>query len=168
MIIGTPGLDYVSLGLVDADKLPKCKLKVEDRRGYGIQPFKDKKKAIEALPEGLREIALVPNLSPFHANRFMAALVPDLLKWLNFIKKENFEKVDWVMLIWVMMEQELKAPQLDSCYYVSHLHQLIKVQHEELLEEVVEVVEEENKGKDKVEEEEEDEGMEEEVDGSGM
>ncbi|KAK7405025.1 hypothetical protein VNO78_06165 [Psophocarpus tetragonolobus] len=99
-----------------------------------------------------------------------ASIMPsDVLGWLNLIKEGNFEKVDWAGLIWVMMERELKAPQLDSCYYASHLQQLIKAQHEELLEAGVEVVEEENEGKEEVEEEEEeeDEGMKDEVDGSG-
>ena len=34
-IIGTPGLDYVSLGLVDAEKIPKYELTVEDGRRLG-------------------------------------------------------------------------------------------------------------------------------------
>ncbi|MFS8014322.1 putative 39S ribosomal protein L40 [Helianthus anomalus] len=38
--------------------------------------LKCKKKAIEALPEGLREATLVPDLTPFSVNRFMSKLMP--------------------------------------------------------------------------------------------
>ncbi|CAJ1978850.1 unnamed protein product [Sphenostylis stenocarpa] len=92
----------------------------------------------------------------------------DVFLWLNLIKEGNFEKVDWAGLIWFMVEKELRAPQLVSCYYASHLQHLIKTQHEELLEEGVEVVVEENEVKEEGDEEEEDEeGVKEDVDGSG-
>ncbi|CAH1414234.1 unnamed protein product [Lactuca virosa] len=83
--IGPEGLDLVSLGVVDADKIPKYELTVEDGRKlakeYGRVLMRKhrarqaaetgllmcKKEAIEALPEGLglREAALVPDLTPF-------------------------------------------------------------------------------------------------------
>ncbi|TKY66789.1 MICAL protein 2 [Spatholobus suberectus] len=93
----------------------------------------------------------------------------DVFQCLSLIKEGSFEKVDWQGLIWNMVEKELKAPQLVSCYYASHLQHLIKVQHEELLQEGVEVVEEENEVKEEGEEdeEEEEEVVREEVDGSG-
>ncbi|KAK7275292.1 hypothetical protein RIF29_16404 [Crotalaria pallida] len=94
-IIGTPGLDYITLGLVDAEKLPKYELSVEDGRRLAKEYsrvmmrkhrarqaaestlLRMKKEAIEALPEGgLREAALVPDLTPFPVNRFMATLTP--------------------------------------------------------------------------------------------
>ncbi|CAL0318082.1 unnamed protein product [Lupinus luteus] len=93
-IIGTPGLDLITLGLVDAEKLPKYELNVEDGRKLAKEYsrvmmrkhrarqaaestlLRMKKEAIEALPEGLREAALVPDLSPFPVNRFMATLTP--------------------------------------------------------------------------------------------
>ncbi|KAI6702555.1 hypothetical protein NL676_011691 [Syzygium grande] len=43
-----------------------------------------KKEAIKALPEKLREVALVPDLTPFPANRFMATL---MLPIEGYIKK---------------------------------------------------------------------------------
>jgi len=87
---------------------------------------------------------------------------------LDLIKEGNFEKVDWAGLIWCMVEKELRAPQLVSCYYASHLQLLIKTQHKVLLEQGVEVGEEENEVKEEGEEEDEDEeGVKEEVDGSG-
>uniref|UniRef100_A0A368UJ51 Uncharacterized protein n=1 Tax=Glycine max TaxID=3847 RepID=A0A368UJ51_SOYBN len=92
----------------------------------------------------------------------------DVLGWLSLIQDGNFEKVDWAGIIWFMVEKELKAPQLVSCYYASHLQHLIKTQHEELFNEgveaVEEVVEEENDVKEEgeeVEEEEEEEGLKE-------
>ncbi|KAG5020829.1 hypothetical protein AAZX31_06G266500 [Glycine max] len=98
----------------------------------------------------------------------------DVLGWLSLIQDGNFEKVDWAGIIWFMVEKELKAPQLVSCYYASHLQHLIKTQHEELFNEgveaVEEVVEEENDVKEEgeeEEEEEEEEGLKEVVDASG-
>ncbi|RVX10107.1 uncharacterized protein LOC100258561 [Vitis vinifera] len=96
MIIGTPGLDLISLGLVDAESIPKYELTVEDgrrlakeysrvlmRRHRARQAAEStilrlKKEAIEALPENLKAAALVPDLTPFPANRFMATLTPPI------------------------------------------------------------------------------------------
>ncbi|KAE9588578.1 hypothetical protein Lal_00002983 [Lupinus albus] len=55
----------------------------------------------------------------------------------KLIKDGFLEKVDWLGLMWSMVEKELKAPRLVDCYYASHLNCLIKTQHEELMEEVV-------------------------------
>lgn len=96
MIIGTPGLDLISLGLVDAENIPKYELTVEDgrrlakeysrvlmrqhraRRAAETTLLKCKKEAIEALPENLKAAALVPDLAPFPTNRFMATLTPPI------------------------------------------------------------------------------------------
>lgn len=95
-IIGTPGLDLITLGLVDAESIPKYELTVEDgrrlakeysrvlmRRHRARQAAEStilrlKKEAIEALPENLKAAALVPDLTPFPANRFMATLTPPI------------------------------------------------------------------------------------------
>lgn len=104
MIMGPPGLDLITLGLVDADKLIKYELTVEDgrrlakeysrvlmRRHRARQAAESnllrlKKEAIEALPEGLKEAALVPDLTPFPVNRFMATLTPPIE---GYIEKVN-------------------------------------------------------------------------------
>ncbi|KAL6987745.1 hypothetical protein U1Q18_013493 [Sarracenia purpurea var. burkii] len=93
-ITGTSGLDLIILGLVDADALPKYELTVEDGRRLAKEYSKVlmrkhrarqaaestllrlKKEAIEALPEHLKAAALVPDLTPFPTNRFMATLTP--------------------------------------------------------------------------------------------
>ncbi|GLT59022.1 hypothetical protein SLA2020_318710 [Shorea laevis] len=105
VIIGTPGLDLISLGLVDADKIPKYELTVEDgrrlakehsrvlmRRHRARQAAEStflrlKKEAIEALPEDLRAEALVPDLSPFPVNRFMATLTPPIEGYIDKVKE---------------------------------------------------------------------------------
>ncbi|KAG4938096.1 hypothetical protein GLYMA_16G029400v4 [Glycine max] len=104
-IIGTPGLDYVTLGLVDAEKLPKYGLTVEDgrrlakeysrvlmrkhraRQAAESNLLRMKKEAIEALPEGLREAALVPDLAPFPVNRFMATLTPPIEGYIEQVRE---------------------------------------------------------------------------------
>ncbi|KAF8032497.1 hypothetical protein BT93_D1418 [Corymbia citriodora subsp. variegata] len=104
-IIGTPGLDLITLGLVDADKIPKYELTVEDgrrlakeysrvlmrkhraRQAAESNLLRMKKEAIEALPEKLREAALVPDLTPFPANRFMATLTPPIEGYIEKVKE---------------------------------------------------------------------------------
>lgn len=104
VVMGPPGLDLITLGLVDADKLMKYELTVEDgrrlakeysrvlmRRHRARQAAESnllrlKKEAIEALPEGLKEAALVPDLTPFPVNRFMATLTPPIE---GYIEKVN-------------------------------------------------------------------------------
>ncbi len=46
-----------------------------------------KKEAIEALPEDLRAAALVPDLTPFPANRFMATLTPPIEGYIDKVKE---------------------------------------------------------------------------------
>ncbi|KAJ8750647.1 hypothetical protein K2173_015828 [Erythroxylum novogranatense] len=105
MVIGTPGLDLISLGLVDVEKLPKYELTVEDgrrlakeysrvlmrkhraRQAAETNLLKMKKEAINALPDKLREAALVPDLTPFPANRFMATLTPPSEGYIQKIKE---------------------------------------------------------------------------------
>ncbi|KAJ8529252.1 hypothetical protein K7X08_036087 [Anisodus acutangulus] len=85
--IGPPGLDLISLGLVDVEKLLKYELTVEDgrrlskeysrvlmrkhrqRQAAETTLLRLKKEAIEALPENLKAAALVPDLTPFPVNR---------------------------------------------------------------------------------------------------
>lgn len=104
-IIGTPGLDLITLGVVDADKIPKYELTVEDgrrlakeysrvlmRRHRARQKAEStllrlKKEAIEALPDHLREAALVPDLTPFPANRFMATLTPPIEGYIDKVRE---------------------------------------------------------------------------------
>ncbi|CAK8577089.1 unnamed protein product [Lathyrus sativus] len=57
----------------------------------------------------------------------------EIAQQTKFIKDGTFEKVDWAGLMWSMLEKELKAPHPATCYYASHLQQLIKSQHKELL-----------------------------------
>ncbi|GAA0145949.1 ribosomal protein [Lithospermum erythrorhizon] len=104
-MMGTPGLDLISLGLVDADKIPKYELTVEDgrrlakeysrvlmrkhraRQAAETTLLKLKKEAIEALPEHLKAAALVPDLTPFPANRFMATLTPPIEGYIEKVKE---------------------------------------------------------------------------------
>ncbi|XP_038906439.1 uncharacterized protein LOC120092349 [Benincasa hispida] len=104
-IIGTVGLDLISLGLVDADKIPKYELTVEDgrrlakeysrvlmrrhraRRAAESTLLQMKKEAIEALPEHLKAAALVPDLTLFPANRFMATLTPPIEGYIEKVKE---------------------------------------------------------------------------------
>ncbi|CAK7324431.1 unnamed protein product [Dovyalis caffra] len=105
MIIGTPGLDLITLGLVDVDKIPKYELTEEDgkklakeysrvlmrkhraRQAAESNLLRCKKEAIEALPENLKKAALVPDLTPFPAERFMATLTPPIEGYINKIKE---------------------------------------------------------------------------------
>ena len=104
-IIGTPGLDLISLGLVDADAIPKSELTVEDgrrlakeysrvlMRKHGARQKAEttllrlKKEAIEALPEHLKAAALVPDLTAFPVNRFMATLTPPIEGYIDKIRE---------------------------------------------------------------------------------
>lgn len=104
-IMGTPGLDLISLGLVDADAIPKYEMTVEDgrrlakeysrvlmRRHRARQKAETtllrlKKEAIEALPEHLKAAALVPDLTPFPPNRFMATLTPPIEGYIDKIRE---------------------------------------------------------------------------------
>ncbi|KAI3994359.1 hypothetical protein MKX01_012616 [Papaver californicum] len=109
-IMGTPGLDLISLGLVDAEKIPKYELTVEDgrrlvkeynsvnakasRQAAESTILRLKKAAIEALPDHLKEAALIPDLTPFPANRFMTTLTPQIegyIENVNEAAKRNME-----------------------------------------------------------------------------
>lgn len=105
VIMGTPGLDLITLGLVDADKIPVYELTVEDgrrlakeysrvlmrkhraRQAAETTLLRLKKEAIAALPEKLREKALVPDLTPFPANRFMATLTPPIEGYIDKVRE---------------------------------------------------------------------------------
>lgn len=104
-IIGTPGLDLISLGLVNADEIPKYKLTAEDgkklakeysrvlmrkhraRQAAETNLLKCKKAAVEALPDELKSAALVPDLAPFPMNRFMATLTPPIEGYIDKINE---------------------------------------------------------------------------------
>ncbi|XP_051146377.1 uncharacterized protein LOC127261973 [Andrographis paniculata] len=104
-IMGTPGMDLISLGLVDAEKIPKYELTVEDGRRLAKEYSRVlmrkhrarqaaestllqlKKEAIEALPEDLKAAALVPDLTPFPVNRFMATLTPPIEGYIEKINE---------------------------------------------------------------------------------
>ncbi|KAF3793242.1 hypothetical protein EJ110_NYTH10002 [Nymphaea thermarum] len=103
--IGTPGLDPISLGLIDEKDLIKYELTVEDGRRLAKEYsrvlmrktrarqaaestlLKLKKEAIAALPDHLREAALVPDLTPFPANRYMATLTPPIEGYVDKIRE---------------------------------------------------------------------------------
>ncbi|KAH7571334.1 hypothetical protein ACOSP7_013796 [Xanthoceras sorbifolium] len=105
MIMGTPGLDLITLGLVEADKIPKYELTVEDGRRLAKEYSRVlmrkhrarqaaetnlltlKKEAIEALPEDLKKAALVPDLTPFPVNRFMATLTPPIEGYMEKVRE---------------------------------------------------------------------------------
>ena len=114
MIIGTPGLDLISLGMVDVEKIPKYELTVEDgrrlakeysrvlmrrhraRQAAETALLRSKKEAIEALPENLKAAALVPDLTPFPTNRFMATLTPPIEGYIEKVmeaaKRSRFKE----------------------------------------------------------------------------
>lgn len=89
-------LDPVALGIVDKDEIPSFELTVEEGRRlakeYSRELARDlrarqaeestslklKNNAIAALPPHLREAALVPDLTPFPANRHRAYLTPPI------------------------------------------------------------------------------------------
>lgn len=104
-LMGTPGFDYIALGLVDADKIPEYKLTVEDgrrlakeysrvlmrkhraRQAAETTLLRLKKEAISALPEKLQAAALLPDFTPFPANRFMATLTPPIEGYIEKVKE---------------------------------------------------------------------------------
>lgn len=104
-MIGPPGFDLITLGLVDADAIPKYELTVEDGRRLAKEYsrvlmrkhrarqaaesafLKLKKEAIEALPDDLKAAALVPDLTPFPKNRFMATLTPPIEGYIEKINE---------------------------------------------------------------------------------
>ncbi|OAY68428.1 uncharacterized protein LOC109725963 [Ananas comosus] len=105
VLMGTPGLDPITLGLVDADAIPSYELTVEDgrrlakeysrvlmRRHRARQAAESnllrlKKAAVAALPDHLRAAALVPDLTPFPANRFMATLTPPIEGYIEQVRE---------------------------------------------------------------------------------
>ncbi|KAJ1268581.1 hypothetical protein BS78_07G146300 [Paspalum vaginatum] len=104
VLMGPPGLDYISLGLVDEEAIPKYELTVEDGRRLAKEYsrvlmrrhrsrqraestlLKLKKEAIAALPEKLRAAAMVPDMTPFPANRYMATLTPPIEGYIEKVR----------------------------------------------------------------------------------
>lgn len=105
VFMGTPGLDLITLGLVDKESIPKYELTVEDgrrlakeysrvlmrkhraRQAVETMLLRLKKEAIAALPDHLREAALVPDLTPFPANRYMATLTPPIEGYIDKVRE---------------------------------------------------------------------------------
>lgn len=105
VIMGTPGLDLITLGLVDKEAIPKYELTVADgrrlakeysrvlmrkhraRQAAETTLLRLKKEAIAALPDHLRVAALVPDLTPFPANRFMATLTPPIEGYIDKVRE---------------------------------------------------------------------------------
>ncbi|KAF8390022.1 hypothetical protein HHK36_024543 [Tetracentron sinense] len=108
-IMGTLGLDLIPLsirsGVVNAKDVPKYELTVEDgrqlakeysralmRRHLARQASEStllrlKKEVIEALLENLKAAALVPDLTPFPVNWFMAMLTPPIEGYIEKVKE---------------------------------------------------------------------------------
>lgn len=105
VVMGTPGLDLISLGVVDGEKVPKYELTVEDgrrlakeysrvlmrrhraRQAAETTLLRLKKEAIAALPEELRAAAMVPDLTPFPTNRYMATLTPPIEGYIEKVQE---------------------------------------------------------------------------------
>ncbi|XP_004303100.1 PREDICTED: uncharacterized protein LOC101304304 isoform 2 [Fragaria vesca subsp. vesca] len=74
---------------------------------------------------------LVSNWLLLHEDTWM--MPSEVVNFTKPIKEGQFGKVDWAGLIWFMVNEEIgMAPQLEKCYYASHLQQLIKSQREDL------------------------------------
>jgi hypothetical protein len=48
--------------------------------------FEKKKEAIAALPERLQAAALIPDMTPFPANRYMATLTPPIEGYIEKVR----------------------------------------------------------------------------------
>lgn len=115
-IIGTPGLDLITLGVVDADKIPKYELTVEDgswlareygkvlklksNESYGAETalIKLKKEAIEALPEHLRMHALSIDSSNFPGKKLMATVTPPIEGYIERVKEADKKAAEKIRL----------------------------------------------------------------------
>ncbi|CAA7392867.1 unnamed protein product [Spirodela intermedia] len=105
VLMGTPGFDLISLGLVDVEAIPKYELTVQDGRRLAREYSRSlmrrhrarqaaestllrlKKEAIEALPEHLKAAAMIPDLTPFPVNRFMATLTPPIDGYVDQVRE---------------------------------------------------------------------------------
>ncbi|KAF6994556.1 hypothetical protein CFC21_011226 [Triticum aestivum] len=104
VLMGPPGLDYISLGLVDEKTIPTYELTVEDGRRLAKEYSRVlmqrhrarqtaestllslKKEAVAALPEKLQAAAMVPDMTPFPANRYMATLTPPIEGYIEKVR----------------------------------------------------------------------------------
>jgi hypothetical protein len=102
--MGPPGLDYITLGLVDEEAIPEYELTVEDgqrlakeysrvlmRRHRARQTAETallrlKSEAIAALPEKLQAAAMAPDMTPFPANQYMATLTPPIEGYIEKVR----------------------------------------------------------------------------------
>ncbi|KAJ4838035.1 hypothetical protein Tsubulata_019515 [Turnera subulata] len=121
--------------LARALKLPVKKEK--GSAGEGVVEVEESEEAVAFVEKFVSEWLLLHD-----DNMWMT---PDeVVNWMKLVKEGNFDKVDWASLVWFMVDKELTAsPELENCYYASHLQILIKSQKEELLEVVEEEEEEE-------------------------
>lgn len=103
-IIGTPGLDLITLGVVDAEKIPKYDLTVEDGRRLAkeysrVLMIAHRKKqaaetalrkmgreAVAALPEHLRKAAMQRDLTPAPKERYIATVTPPIEGYMEMMK----------------------------------------------------------------------------------
>ena len=104
VLMGPPGLDYISLGLVDEEAIPNYELTVEDGRRLAKEYsrvlmqrhrarqtaetalLRLKKEAIAALPEKLQAAAMIPDMTPFPATRYMATLTPPIEGYIEKVR----------------------------------------------------------------------------------
>ncbi|XP_051215214.1 uncharacterized protein [Lolium perenne] len=56
------------------------------RMASGMAHFEKKKEAIAALPERLQAAALIPDMTPFPANRYMATLTPPIEGYIEKVR----------------------------------------------------------------------------------
>ncbi|KAJ3686305.1 hypothetical protein LUZ61_015469 [Rhynchospora tenuis] len=105
-----------------------------------------KKKLSEETESGLfRTDEAVSVLSDFISSYMLfhlqedddACILPDeVAEATRLVREGQPDKVYWADLIWGFVEKELKeVPKTGTCYYASHLQQLIKYQQPRLLEE---------------------------------
>jgi hypothetical protein len=104
VLMGPPGLDYITLGLVDEEAIPEYELTVEDgqllakeysrvlmqrhraRQTAETALLRLKNEAIVALPEKLQAAAMVSDMIPFPANRYMATLTPPIEGYIEKVR----------------------------------------------------------------------------------
>jgi hypothetical protein len=104
VLMGPLGLEYISLGMVEEEAIPKYELTVEDARRLAKKYscvlmqqhraqqtaestlLKLKKEAIAALPGKLQASALVSDMIPFPANRYMATHTPPIEGYIEKVR----------------------------------------------------------------------------------
>lgn len=60
----------------------------------------------------------------------------EVVEWGRDVKEKKLEKFDWVVLLWFMVEKELKVGfEFGDCFFVLYLQLLIRSQKEDLFRE---------------------------------